>query len=345
MSKKGKHAAHADERWLLTYADMITLLMALFIVMFAISVVNTGKFAMLAQSLKSSFSGDVLGGSPSLLSTGSPNFNVQTSNSPSSATPDPIPEASTATAQASRTEAAKKAVAAAAAAQRTQEEQLSEARKAVDQRVAQLGLQEKVVTTIDERGLVIRLVTDDVIFGSGSAAIAPAGTRLLKVVADAVDPLPLPIHVEGHTDANPFDGDPLGNFKLSMDRGKSVAVFLLENGVDPREHRGDVTGTGYGDYRPLPGIDPLDPRQRRVEIVIVRRDFADQAPKQAPGPLGANPAAIDPIDPPVADGTIAPAGATTTPTDSTTADAADAAAEPAAATGGAAPPESTDATR
>lgn len=325
MSKKGKHAAHADERWLLTYADMITLLMALFIVMFSISVVNTGKFNQLAQSMKESFSGDVMSGNPSLVDSGAPNFNVQQNVSPSEAAEVPVPEASSAThSEQGAQEAARAALAAAKEEAARQEKQLEAAQQAVDQKVAQLGYMDEVITTIDERGLVIRLVTDDVLFGSGSSVIESGADPLLRVVAQAIDPLPLPIHVEGHTDANPFEGDPLGNFKLSIDRGKSVAVFLLENGVHPEHHRGDVTGTGYGDYNPLPGVDPLDPSQRRVEIVIVRRDFVAEAEKAVSGPIGANPIGVAPLEP-VQSGDIAPSGAVTT------SGAADASADEAAA--------------
>src|SRR3954466_1197440 len=59
-----------DERWLLTYADMITLLMALFIVMFAISSVNTSKFQELQKSLKDAFAGNVIPGGEAVLQTG-----------------------------------------------------------------------------------------------------------------------------------------------------------------------------------------------------------------------------------------------------------------------------------
>src|SRR6478672_5529984 len=79
MPKK-RETSHADERWLLTYADMITLLMALFMVMFSIAVVNKGKFDELARSLREAFNGPLDRGGTAVLNVGS-NNPVQSSNS------------------------------------------------------------------------------------------------------------------------------------------------------------------------------------------------------------------------------------------------------------------------
>src|SRR5690242_6764034 len=69
---RGGHAEHEnDERWLLTYADMITLLMALFMVLFSISSVNISKYQTLQQSLKAAFSGSILPGGRSIMQSGS----------------------------------------------------------------------------------------------------------------------------------------------------------------------------------------------------------------------------------------------------------------------------------
>ena len=80
MARKRDARAHADERWLLTYADMITLLMALFMVLFSIAVVNKGKFDELARSLREAFDGPLDRGGTAVLNVGS-NNPVQTSNS------------------------------------------------------------------------------------------------------------------------------------------------------------------------------------------------------------------------------------------------------------------------
>src|SRR5579871_4131250 len=70
--RRGKKAPEHDdsERWLLTYSDMITLLMALFMVLFSISSVNISKYVTLQQSLKAAFSGSILSGGRSILQSG-----------------------------------------------------------------------------------------------------------------------------------------------------------------------------------------------------------------------------------------------------------------------------------
>ena len=88
MARKRAHE-HADERWLLTYADMITLLMALFMVMFSMAVVNKGKFDELAKSLRESFAGPLDRGGTSILNVGTPNPTAQ-ANSELSSPPNPI---------------------------------------------------------------------------------------------------------------------------------------------------------------------------------------------------------------------------------------------------------------
>src|ERR1044071_9221396 len=80
--RRGGHGEHEnEERWLLTYADMITLLMALFMVLFSISSVNTSKYKSLTQSLKDAFSGHVLPGGKSIMKSGADNAKVPASSS------------------------------------------------------------------------------------------------------------------------------------------------------------------------------------------------------------------------------------------------------------------------
>src|ERR1700751_5821603 len=91
---RGAHAEHEnDERWLLTYADMITLLMALFMVLFAISSVNTSKFESLQKSLADAFSGRILGGN-SIKETGGSVQSEQTNEAVSEQTLTPMPSSS-----------------------------------------------------------------------------------------------------------------------------------------------------------------------------------------------------------------------------------------------------------
>ena len=156
-----------------------------------------------------------------------------------------------------------------------------------------LGLEDKVETEINERGLVIRLITDDVLFDIGSPTVKPAAAPLLSAVARAIDPIKNPIRVEGHTDAMPFLGDPLGNVELSTGRAMAVFRSMVGSGLDYATHP-DLAPSGFGSARPLVpnGPDGSEPRNRRVEVIVLRQPFVEQAQRAAEGPLGVNPAGI-----------------------------------------------------
>ena len=309
--RSGQEAAqheHADERWLLTYADMITLLMALFMVMFSMAVVNKGKFDELAKSLKESFNGAVDRRRRQRSSTSAARTSRAQVNKSAASDPDqPVPDVQqTQKAEAERLQRlheSRAAIERAQALEVQQDESLHLAKNQVDQAVRELGLTDKVKTEINERGLVIRLITDDVLFDIGSASVKPAAAPLLSAVAHAVDPIKNPMRVEGHTDAVPFRGDELGNVDLSADRALAVFRAMVSSGLDYATHP-DLAPSGFGSARPLVpnGPDGSEPRNRRVEVVVLRQEYVQQAERAAEGPLGVNPAGIQKPDLQVTDG-------------------------------------------
>jgi chemotaxis protein MotB len=261
--KGGEEAAHADERWLLTYADMITLLMALFIVMWAISSVNISKFDQLKASLKSAFSGKVLPNNDSVLTGQSAPFDQEGQPiSPLVQPNQPIFRIRNIAASISQ----------AAAAQDT--ENLRKIQQQVEAYAARHGFAHDVQTTIDERGLVIRLLTDKVLFDSGSGVLRSASYPLLSEIsglltrADIVNP----VRVEGNTDDQPIHSALYpSNWELSTARADAVLEFLLGKGVKP----GRLSVAGYGDQHPIASNDTTAGRSanRRVDLVILRRSF------------------------------------------------------------------------
>jgi len=292
MAKKKREAAHADERWLLTYADMITLLMALFMVMFSIAVVNKGKFDELARSLREAFNGPLDRGGSAVLNVGS-NNPVQSSNSELDST-----QASFALKEAAK--AAKATAVSRAVMQRAQaleaaqDQSLQAAKTAVDARVKALGFQSQVHTEINERGLVIRLLTDKILFGLGQTDVKPEAVPLLATIASAIDGIPNPIRVEGHTDRVPYTGDRYGNWRLSVLRAVSVLAVLGDHGLT-LAHRQDVAPDGFGDTDPLVAYDGsslAQPLNRRVEIVVLRENYVQQAEQAAKGALGSDPTGL-----------------------------------------------------
>lgn len=266
--RRGDHHAeeHADERWLLTYSDMITLLMALFIVLWSMSTVNTSKFEELKKSLQNAFSGQVLAGSPSILvgesaiiDDGSPR-----NESSSAAESDPagrgglFPELE----QQLRNE------------QRTREtESLRRAQEAIQTYAVTHGIADIVQSSIDERGLVIRLLTDRVLFDSGRAVLKPEASPLLDHVATIVEKKAIAtnaIRVEGNTDSVPIATAQFpSNWELSAARAAAVLQHLRRRGVaDAR-----LSLAGYADRHPIAPNETAAgrARNRRVEIVVLRR--------------------------------------------------------------------------
>jgi chemotaxis protein MotB len=250
-----------EERWLLTYADMITLLMALFMVLFSITSVNKSKLEILSKTLQEAFSGKVLPGGQSIRSTGADSKAVSTP----SATP-PIPAISTLVGQASAPSAAPSA----AAAQLREQEDFRRLKRQIDEYARQKGIQDKLQTVIAQRGLVIRLLTDRVLFDSGLAELKPAAAPILSKVAQILRQERIhQVMVEGHTDTVPIAGSVFPtNWELSTARASRVVRFLIGQGV--ASHR--LSAAGYAYLHPIAtNVSAAGrSRNRRVEIVLLR---------------------------------------------------------------------------
>jgi chemotaxis protein MotB len=290
---KKRAAEHADERWLLTYADMITLLMALFMVLFSIAVVNKGKFDQLAKSLRESFSGPLGAGANAVLQTNNP---APQSASAASSAPaaDQVPTPS------ARFTGDRKALATARALAGLQAKSLLGAKAAIDSKIAQLHLGNAVKSQIDSRGLVITLVTDKALFDVGSAVLKPGAGPLLRAVAAAINGVGAnPIRVNGHTDAIPFFGNPHGNEVLSGARANAVLFFMEDHGFSVKQHP-DSASAGFGAREPLIPNDNTTgagARNRRVEVIVERIDYVAKTQAAANGALGTNPVGLPTIAP------------------------------------------------
>ena len=250
-----------DERWLLTYADMITLLMALFIVMFSISSVNTSKFDALQKSLKEAFSGHVLPGGDAVMQTGG---NPKGQETPK--VEPPVPAIQPLIRKEFQKEQEKKQ----GAKQGTEDEQFKQTKRNLDQYAAQHGLKKKLETQITRRGLVIRLLTDGVLFDSGEAKIKPGAMPVLEKIAGLLQvDENHPINVEGHTDNVPIKSSQFPtNWELSTARASSVVRLLIADNA-PANRLGAV---GYAQLHPIAsnGSAGGRSRNRRVEIVLLR---------------------------------------------------------------------------
>jgi chemotaxis protein MotB len=256
----GGHAN--DERWLLTYADMITLLMALFMVLFSISSVNKSKFETLQRALQEAFSGKVIPGGKSVQQTGDSADQVdQSTPEPPIASIQPTVKDSTGSKVQTAPNVGK------------ENEDFLRLKREIDAWVRAHGLERSIETSIAERGLVIRLLTDRVLFASGSADLQPQSYPLLSELARLLrTEVRHPISVEGHTDSVPIAGRGAfpSNWELSASRAASVVRYFARTSVAP----GRMSATGYANRRPLVSNATAAgrARNRRVEIVLVRLD-------------------------------------------------------------------------
>jgi chemotaxis protein MotB len=248
-----EHENH--ERWLVTYADLLTVLMALFIVMFAMSVVDKTKFEKLKQGLDEYF-----GHGPELVDGGSGLLSQQEAT-------DQVDVDVAAAVAALHSERNRSAAA------EKEKQDLLEAQRKILAVLKQKGLEDSVRFTIDDRGLVVTIVTDDVLFELGSADLRDAGREVLDGIGPALVPLPNPVTVEGHTDNLPIRGGRFpSNWELSTERATTVLRYLLE---DHRLPAGRLSAAGYADQRPVASNTPAGRHENRRVEVVVRSVAAD----------------------------------------------------------------------
>jgi chemotaxis protein MotB len=255
--RRGPAAEHEnEERWLLTYADMITLLMALFMVLFSLANVNQAKVKALSKSLNEAFSGKILPGGKALQQTGAEEKDGEPQPEP------PIPAITALVGDASKAQSTD-------AAKREQDE-FTKIKRAIDAYARKNGLQSKVSTTITQRGLVIRLLTDKVLFDSGQAVLKPQATPILSRVAQLLNVAgDHDVMVEGHTDNVPIQGSVYPtNWELSTARASRVVRFLIDNGAAKMR----MAASGYAALHPISEntTEAGRSRNRRVEVVVLR---------------------------------------------------------------------------
>jgi chemotaxis protein MotB len=259
--KKRKRGAeqndHPDERWLVTYADLMTLLVALFMVLFSISSVNKSKFETLQHSLQDAFSGRILPGGKSIKESGGTD-NIAT----------PAPDAPTSTLQPYVGGRSKEATQ--AAGQTKEQQDFTKLKQEIDAYAAQKGLSGKVKTAITPDGLSIRLLTDNLLFDSGSAIPRRDAMGLLSKLANVLGSQPdHQLVVEGNTDDVPIrSGEFPDNWALSTSRAESIVRTFAHDGITPKR----MTAAGRGEFKPVAPNTTAGGRSlnRRVEILVPR---------------------------------------------------------------------------
>lgn len=275
--RRKKHEEHEEhenhERWLVSAFDMMTLLFVLFVVLFAMSKVDETKFAALAKGLAESFGGPIVV-TPGPTPDGSVLDGLPGAIDIASAIPpDPtVPKAEVdAAAAAAAAERAERVAAEAANAY----DDLAAARAALEAALAEAGYSGAARFEVDERGLVVHIVADAVLFDAEEAALRPEGAAILDALAPTLTDLPNVLRIEGHANHLPVTrGGPWpSNWELSGWRASTVLRALAGDGV-PEDR---MSAAGYSSTKPLvPISDPTAISvNRRVDVVVLSTASAE----------------------------------------------------------------------
>jgi chemotaxis protein MotB len=223
------------ERWLISYADFITLLFAFFVVMYAISAVNIGKYKVFSDALGDAFGGK---GAATPVNTEVPNL--------------PIPNP----ALKRRNELLRK-----------EKEQMTKLAQDLLSTMAPLVKEGKVRVTQNSRGVSVE-INASVLFDPGDARLMPESVEALRAVASLLKADTHDVQVEGHTDNQPIGNTRFpSNWELSSVRASSVVRLFIDAGVTPQR----LSAVGFSSNVPVASNDaPVGrARNRRVAVTIL----------------------------------------------------------------------------
>lgn len=231
---KKKHEEHENmERWLVSYADFITLLFAFFVVMYSVSSVNEGKYRVLSDSLASSFSKTKAIGDLSMMNM-------------------PITKSQQIVVK-----------------ERPKSQDNARSFLSVANAISTSKVPKGVKVTSTERGLSIR-IADDALFSPGSSAINSQIEEFLDLITGLVRDLPNSIVVEGHTDNQPINTREFpSNWDLSTARANSLIRYFTEHHHLRAER---FSSAGFAGTRPIASNATLEGQasNRRVELIVLR---------------------------------------------------------------------------
>jgi chemotaxis protein MotB len=238
MARKQKHAEHVNhERWLVSYADFITLLFAFFVVMFAVSQVDTGKVGRFTQSFNEASGIPIGGGIGAGLLPGATEGKVETKQGYMEPKPPEELEKLKGKLEASRKESPDL---------------------------------KGVAIFRNKNELVLRL-SDDVLFSSGDDKLKGRAIKALEAIADEIRERKVDLRVEGHTDNIPIKNARFrSNWDLSTARATAVIAEIAASGkIEPER----LSAAGYGEFRPVADNGAAEGRaqNRRVDLVVTER--------------------------------------------------------------------------
>lgn len=243
MARKKKAEEHVNhERWLVSYADFITLLFAFFVVMYAVSSLNEGKYRVLSETLAMAF--------------GSVSRNPHTVAVASQQQGAMVPK---------QLVAKKKDNSGQIYLQKQQQEKIRRMAADIMRVLAPLVKNGQVRITESNRGIAVE-INASVLFAPGQATLERTAVEALQNVGRVLATADLPVEVEGHTDNVPINTANFpSNWELSTARASSVVRLFIASGVVPRR----LTAIGLGEYRPIVSNDTAEGRSRNRRVMVL----------------------------------------------------------------------------
>jgi len=283
MARKRKRAADEDTRhsaWAVPYGDLVTLLFAFFVVLYAVSSVNEGKYRALSSTLFTEFNGQKPPGS----APGSaPGARALARAFPAAASAPDSHAIFADTAVVTRKEAEEIA--------RSQAESQALDKVANDVSSAMSDLIKSNLVVVRRKGTAIEVeIRTDILFPSGSATLSPTAVGVIRKLSQTLVSLPNPVRVEGHTDSQPIDTTAFpSNWELSSARAASVVHLIANSGIDPAR----LSVIGRAQYSPAQSNSTAAGRNanRRVLISILPPGNPDPGATPAPAAAGEPPPA------------------------------------------------------
>ncbi len=277
MARRKRHEEHGShEAWAIPYGDLVTLLMAFFVVMYAVSVVDAGKYRVLSNSLTEAFGSQVpvppiQVGEPSLeLNLISDDVHrslapVEIQSGGASAGDVQVPEDE----MLSPTDVAMQSILSSATDQERARILKEIKEMAVEIQDAMEPLIEKGDIQVKRQSYWLELaINTSLLFGSGSATLEPAARPVLADVAKILGKRDVRIHVEGHTDNLPISNTIYpSNWELSSGRAATVVNLFAHNGIDPER----MVAIGYGEFQPVAAnaTEAGRAQNRRVAVIVL----------------------------------------------------------------------------
>ncbi len=290
MAKKHKHEEHQNhEAWAIPYGDLVTLLLAFFVVMYAISSVNEGKFRVLSDSLQAAFRG-----TPKTLEPLQVGAKMRGSGA----------DIAVSIVQQANIEGQPRQMLEAISVGQdkmkgigpSREKGVGDGRNKVEAVVppelSKLAdeVEKSLALLVDAELVTVRRhsywieveIRADILFPSGVATISPSAVPALQALSKALAPYPNPVRVEGHTDNVPIKTVAFpSNWELSSARAATVVHLLSKDGVAPKR----LSVIGLGEWHPIQTNDTVDGRNANRRVLLVILSSADDSPDNNARPL------------------------------------------------------------